>query len=248
MDRSDHAGSPGLTCQRNAAAEHSDHSPDMPYPRSPAVSERDRPVDIPVPALAALGLAPLTLQRLRKLELDDCASLMRVPPEDLWRRLGRTALVDVVQRLRHHGLPAPALNAQQLWRLGLMDAAPPETPAEPLTPFEALWPRVSNVLRAALHERGFDTVIEAAPRNRDDVRLLYRLGRAQLRVLHELFAEGALRAEGDDERTLVNAVALIDAWMEGSGRPARSRTSSTSKAARRAAGPSGLESGRGGLG
>ena len=248
MDRSDHARAPGLTCQRNARKENSDHSPHVPFRRSPNVSERDRPGNVPAPALAALGLAPLTLQRLRRLELDDCAALMRVAPEDLWRRLGRTALVDVVQRLKHHGLPAPALNAQQLSRLGLLDAAPPETPAEPHTPFEALWPRVSNVLRAALHERGFDTVIEAAPRNRDDVRLLYRLGRVQLRVLHELFAEAALRADGEEERTLMNAVHLIEAWMESSGRAPRSRNGSSPKPARHAGAGSGLHSGRGGLG
>jgi len=211
------------------------------------VSERDRPGLAPAPLLDTLGLSPLTLQRLRKLELHDCAALMRVPAEDLWRRLGRTALVDVVQRLRHHGLPAPALNAQQLWRLGLLDSAPPETPAEPLTPFEALWPRVSNVLRAALHERGFDTVIEAAPRSRDDVRLLYRLGRAQLHVLHDLFAEAALRADGEDEHTLANAVALVEAWMESSGRAPRSRSGSA-PTARRGAGRGALASERGGLG
>lgn len=245
MDRSDHAKYPTLTCQRNAAAEHSDHSLRVPYRRLPAVSQRDRPADIPAPPLAALGLAPPTLQRLHKLELDDCAALMRVPPEDLWRRLGRTALVDVVQRLRHHGLPEPALNAQQLSRLGLLEAAPPETPAEPLTTFESLWPRVSNVLRAALHDRGFDTVIEAAPRSRDDVRLLYRLGRAQLRVLHELFSEAALRAEGEDEHTLLTAVTLVEAWMESSGRAPKSRSGSAPKAARRAAGRSGVETGRG---
>lgn len=212
------------------------------------MSERERPGHAPAPTLDALGLAPLTLQRLRKLELDDCAALMRVPPEDLWRRLGRTALVDVVLKLREHGLPEPALNAQQLSRLGLLDAAPPETPAEPLTPFESLWPRVSNVLRAALHERGFDTVIEAAPRSRDDVRLLYRLGRAQLRVLHELFAEAARRADGEDERTLMNAVTLVDAWMEGSGRAPRSRSGAAPKVRRSEAGGRGLESGRGSLG
>lgn len=193
--------------------------------------------------LAELGLAPLTLQRLRKLDLGDCAALMRMPPEDLWRRLGRTALVDVVQRLRHHGLPVPALNAQQLWRLGLGEPAPACVRAEPHAPFESLWPRVGNVLRAALHERGFDTLIEAAPRNRDDVRLLYRLGRIQLRLLRDLFSEAADRADDGDARILEQAVALVDAWMEGARRgprhPAPTGASPVTRLNRRRSSPAG---------
>ncbi|WP_305017039.1 hypothetical protein [Mycobacterium tuberculosis] len=122
------SSSPGSGCSTRPPPE-TPAEPTPPFealwPRVSQRAPRGAALERGFDTVAALGLAPLTLQRLRRLELDDCAALMRVAPEDLWRRLGRTALVDVVQRLKHHGLPAPALNAQQLSRLGLLDAAPP---------------------------------------------------------------------------------------------------------------------------
>lgn len=192
------------------------------------------PPDCSGPGLpvSALGLGPVTLSRLRRLEVADVSQLAEVSPEDLWRCLGRACLVDLLGRLRTHGLPLPELNHHQLCRLGLADPQALAVVPHPYIPFESLWPRVSRVLCVMLAERGFDTVIEAVPRNEDEVRMLYRLGKGNLRVLLEVF-EAALEHSPPEARAILSAgVGLIHGWIDTPGRTRRGRTSTRGKGVR----------------
>ncbi len=174
--------------------------------------------------VSALGLGPITLSRLRRLDVTECSQLAEVAPEDLWRCLGRACLVDLMGCLRARGLPLPVLNHHQLCRLGLADPHALAIVPHPDVTFEALWPRVSRVLCATLAERGFDTVIEAVPRNEDEVRLLYRLGKSNLRVLLEVFEEALNESPPESRAVMAAGVNLIHGWIDTPGRTRRGRS------------------------
>ncbi|MBI1397123.1 MAG: hypothetical protein GC151_14200 [Betaproteobacteria bacterium] len=163
--------------------------------------------DCPV---SALGLERNTISRLYHLGLLSIGELYATSVDELWRRLGRQGMTDIVNRLEFHGLRPPRLKNYQLWRLGLIAKNSVSVDVRPTTPVHELWPRVGAALAESLHRRELHTVLDLAPRSMDDVRQLYRLGKTNLRVLRGILADAGKRGNAGQRDVLRTGTELID--------------------------------------
>lgn len=174
--------------------------------------------------MTALGLDRLTLSRLARAGIDSIADLRARPAEQLWRELGRHGVTDLLGRLAAHGLPALALTDYEKWRLGLVRKEELRVAVGPHTPVATLWPLLGASTVAALRTAGRESVLDVAPRDEDDVRRLYRLGRATLRTLEKLLGEARQAAAPPDAVLLDQALRLIG--RHGPDRAGRRRATS----------------------
>lgn len=185
-------------------------------------------------SVALLGLETITISRLYHLGCTTLADLYEASVDDLWRRLGRHCMGDIVGSLQRRGLAVPALTNFQLWRLGLLDKNAATTEVRADTRVQDLWPRIPPALADALRQREIHSVRDIAPVSVEDVRQLYRLGRSNLRVLRDILAE-VIEAEEDTgalAATLRHGVRLIEDHLTRSGEDQARRTRGTGTAAR----------------
>ncbi|MEI7970055.1 MAG: hypothetical protein WCJ69_13810 [Betaproteobacteria bacterium] len=165
--------------------------------------------------LESLGLEAMTLARLAKMGVTRVAELRSRPVDTLWRRLGRHCLVDLLDRLEHHGLASPEFTDYERWRLGLVAKSDLRLEPRADTPVESLWPVLGRVLAAELGRRNFHEVRDLAPMCEDDVRQLYRLGRANLLRLRAVLGHATRSARGPDRDRLTKGIGWIDHCIGG---------------------------------
>lgn len=167
--------------------------------------------------LESLGLEAMTLARLSKMGVSRVAELRSRPLDTLWRRLGRHCLVDLLDRLEHHGLAGPEFTDYERWRLGLVAKSDLRLEPQADTPVESLWPVLGRVLAAELGRRNFRHVRDLAPVCESDVRQLYRLGRANLLRLRAVLGHATRSAGGTDRERLTNGIRWIDQCIDARG-------------------------------
>lgn len=168
-------------------------------------------------SVAVLGLEQGTISRLYRCGITRLPDLLNHGVEDLWRRVGRHGIGDILTRLDQLGIPLPSLNDHARWRLGLLSREAAVVALDADTPVADLWPRLGQPLVDALLRRGLLRLRDLAPQDDDAVLRLYRLGRANLGRIRELLEATVDSAEGDDQRWLDAGIEAIR-QREQSGR------------------------------
>jgi len=79
----------------------------------------------------------------------------------------------------------------------------------PDSPVADLWPKLGIALTELLQKRGRFRVADLAPRNQDDLLLLYRLGKANLRKIQALLEQLEPHADGAWRERIDRALRLI---------------------------------------
>ena len=176
--------------------------------------------------LGSLGLERATLNRLARLGALGVRDLADLDAETLWRCVGRHGLMDLIKALTERGMPLPPLNDYERWRLGLVSRQAIEVRIDAQTPISDLWPRLGAKTSDTLLKRGFQQLRDAVPASRDDVRLLYRLGRHRLESLRQVFTEALGSSGPEDRNVLENGLKLIDRYGRSRSRDASSSAAS----------------------
>lgn len=190
---------------------------------------RERPVrlapgdwDATTP-VSVLGLEQMTISRLFRAGIVRLAQLLEAPVEDLWRSIGRHGINDIMERLALQGLTLRPLNDYERWRLGLVEPQQIALAVAPDRPVTDLWPHLGLALTDLLQKRGRFRVADLAPRDQEELLLLYRLGKSNLRKIQRVLEQIAPRAEGAWRERVDRALRLMatrSAGRTGSARAA----------------------------
>lgn len=168
-------------------------------------------------SVAVLGLEQGTISRLYRCGIVRLPDLLNHGVEDLWRRVGRHGITDILQRLEQFGIPFPALTDQARWRLGLLAREAAFVALDIDTSVAELWPRLGQPLVDALMRRGLLRLRDLAPQDDEAVLQLYRLGRANLGRIRELLEATIDGVDGADRAWVSTGIEAIR-LRENSGR------------------------------
>lgn len=194
---------------------------------------RERPVrlapgdwDATTP-VSVLGLEQMTISRLFRAGIVRLAQLLETPVEELWRSIGRHGINDIMDRLAAQGLTLRPHNDYERWRLGLVEPQQVALPVSPDRPVTDLWPHLGLALADLLQKRGRFRVADLAPRDEDELLLLYRLGKSNLRKIQRVLEQIAPLADGAWRDRIDRALRLMATRSAGRsttsrhGRPLR---------------------------
>jgi len=168
-------------------------------------------------SVAVLGLEQGTISRLYRCGIVRLRDLLDHCVEDLWRRVGRHGIADILDRLDRIGLPLPSLTDQARWRLGLLSREAAVIAVDADTPVSDLWPRLGQPLVDTLLRRGLLRLRDLAPQDDEAVLQLYRLGRANLGRIRQLL-EAALGSTDDADHRWISAGIEVIRQREQNGR------------------------------
>jgi hypothetical protein len=160
-------------------------------------------------SVAVLGLEQGTISRLYRCGIVRLADLLDHGVEDLWRRVGRHGIADILERLERLGIPLPSLTDQARWRLGLLSREAAVVTLDADTPVADLWPRLGQPLVDTLLRRGLLRLRDLAPQDDEAVLQLYRLGRANLGRIRELLEATIGSTEEADHRWITTGIEAI---------------------------------------
>jgi hypothetical protein len=172
-------------------------------------------------SVAVLGLEQGTISRLYRCGIVRLPDLLNHGVEDLWRRVGRHGITDILQRLEQLGITLPSLTDQARWRLGLLEREAAAVTLDVETPVADLWPRLGQPLVDTLMRRGLLRLKDLAPQDDDAVLQLYRLGRANLGRIRELLEATVDSAHGDDRLWMEKGIDAIRVREKNGRRQAR---------------------------
>lgn len=192
---------------------------------------RERPVrlapgdwDATTP-VSVLGLEQMTISRLFRAGIVRLAQLLEAPVEDLWRSIGRHGINDIMSRLAAQGLTLRPLNDYERWRLGLVEPRQIALAVAPDSPVTDLWPHLGLALTDLLQKRGRFRVADLAPRDQEELLLLYRLGKSNLRKIQRVLEQIAPRADGAWRERVDRALRLMSARSTSRSAPSHRASS-----------------------
>lgn len=168
-------------------------------------------------SVAVLGLEQGTISRLYRCGIVRLPDLLNHGVEDLWRRVGRHGITDILQRLEQLGIALPSLTDQARWRLGLLAREAAVVALDMETPVADLWPRLGQPLVDTLLRRGLLRLKDLAPQDDEAVLQLYRLGRANLGRIRALLEATVICVDGADKVWVTTGIEAIR-QREQSGR------------------------------
>lgn len=168
-------------------------------------------------SVAVLGLEQGTISRLYRCGIIRLRDLLDHCVEDLWRRVGRHGIADILDRLDRIGIPLPSLTDQARWRLGLLSREAAVVTLDAETPVSDLWPRLGQPLVDTLLRRGLLRLRDLAPQDDEAVLQLYRLGRANLGRIRQLL-EAALDSTDEADHRWISAGIEVIRQREQNGR------------------------------
>lgn len=204
----------------------------MPASGTPAVAERDvlyrdnlehrqhprklrqDDIDTSTP-VSVLGLEQITISRLYRAGHVSLRQLLDTSVEDLWRSIGRHGITDILRQLEFQGLALQPLNDYERWRLGLIDRSGIHVDITLDSQVADLWPKFGPALTDLLQKRGLHRVADLAPRDESELLVLYRLGKSNLRKIHDVLEDLSHRADNQHLARLRRALQLIAARSEG---------------------------------
>jgi len=173
-------------------------------------------------SVAVLGLEQGTISRLYRCGIVRLRDLLDHCVEDLWRRVGRHGIADILERLDRIGVALPSLTDQARWRLGLLSREAAVVALDADTPVADLWPRLGQPLVDTLLRRGLLRLRDLAPQDDEAVLQLYRLGRANLGRIRELLEAALASTEGADHQWIVTGIEAIRQREQNGRRRTRS--------------------------
>ena len=164
-----------------------------------------------VTPVSVLGLEQITISRLYRAGYVRVRQLLDTSVEKLWRSIGRHGITDIIDRLTFQGLALQPLNDYERWRLGLVDRSRIRIRVDiTLDSLVAdLWPRLGLTLADLLQKRGLHRVADLAPRDAAELLTLYRLGKNNLRKIHDVLEDLLRQADGVHFARLRQALQLI---------------------------------------
>jgi hypothetical protein len=176
----------------------------------------------PDTSVAVLGLEQGTISRLYRCGIVRLPDLLGHCVEDLWRRVGRHGIADILERLDRIGIPLPSLTDQARWRLGLLSREAAAVTLDADTPVADLWPRLGQPLVDTLLRKGMLRLRDLAPQDDEAVLQLYRLGRANLGRIRELLEATLAATDAADHRWFTTAIEAIRQREQNGRRKTRS--------------------------
>ena len=175
---------------------------------------RQDDIDTSTP-VSVLGLEQITISRLYRAGHVRLRQLLDTSVEDLWRSIGRHGITDILRQLEFQGLALQPLNDYERWRLGLIDRSGIQVDITLDSQVADLWPKLGLALTDLLQKRGLHRVADLAPRDESELLVLYRLGKSNLRKIHDVLEDLLHRANGQHLARLRRALQLIAARSEG---------------------------------
>lgn len=169
---------------------------------------RHEDIDASTP-VSVLGLEQITISRLYRAGYVRLQQLLDTSVEELWRSIGRHGITDILRRLEFQGLALQPLNDYERWRLGMIDRNGIHVDITLDSQVADLWPKLGLALTELLQKRGLHRVADLAPRDEAELLVLYRLGKNNLRKIHDVLEELSLRADGEHLSRLHRAMQLI---------------------------------------
>ncbi len=167
--------------------------------------------------VSVLGLEQITISRLYRAGYVRLRQLLDTSVEDLWRSIGRHGITDILRQLEFQGLALQPLNDYERWRLGLIDRSGIQVDITLDSQVADLWPKLGFALTELLQKRGLHRVTDLAPRDEAELLVLYRLGKSNLRKIHDVLEDLSHRADGQYLARLRRAQQLIATRSEGRG-------------------------------
>lgn len=175
---------------------------------------RQDDIDTSTP-VSVLGLEQITISRLYRAGYVRLRQLLDTSVEDLWRSIGRHGITDILRQLELQGLALQPLNDYERWRLGLIDRSGIQVDITLDSQVADLWPKLGLALTELLQKRGLHRIADLAPRDEAELLILYRLGKSNLRKIHDVLEDLSHRANGQHLARLRYAMQLIAARSEG---------------------------------
>lgn len=169
---------------------------------------RHEDIDAATP-VSVLGLEQITISRLYRAGYVRLQQLLDTSVEELWRSIGRHGITDILRQLEIQGLALQPLNDYERWRLGMIDRNGIHVDITLDSQVADLWPKLGLALTELLQKRGLHRVADLAPRDEAELLTLYRLGKNNLRKIHDVLAELSMRADGEHLARLHRAMQLI---------------------------------------
>ena len=206
------------------------HGTPLPASGTPAVAERDvlyrdnlehrqhprklrrDDIDTSTP-VSVLGLEQITISRLYRAGHVRLRQLLDTSVEHLWRSIGRHGITDILRQLEFQGLALQPLNDYERWRLGLIDRSGIHVDITLDSQVTDLWPKLGLALTELLQKRGLHRVADLAPRDESELLVLYRLGKSNLRKIHDVLEDLSHRADDQHLARLRLAMQLIAARL-----------------------------------
>lgn len=169
---------------------------------------RHEDIDAATP-VSVLGLEQITISRLYRAGYVRLRQLLDTSVEELWRSIGRHGITDILRQLELQGLALQPLNDYERWRLGMIDRNGIHVDITLDSQVADLWPKLGLALTELLQKRGLHRVADLAPRDETELLILYRLGKNNLRKIHDVLEDLSVRAEGEHLVRLQRAMQLI---------------------------------------